>query len=188
MQSASLPPSDAKVSFGEPPFIVGDGSDYFCILQADGSTLPIPYGYELSEEDVSIDDDTVLFSWPAAQSGSGTDIARLIPVAADFSAPDTDAFVIEELQEAESWDKADQLVNAIQESLLSFTMTIFAKTVYVGSLRLKEQFDEVKSLDEAVTILLSQDNIAAALFAAALETAISKLREEIEDDDSENES
>ena len=187
MESASLPPSDVEISFGEPPFVVDDGSSYYCILQSDGTTLPLPYAYELSDEDVSMEDDIALFSWPATQPGGGIDIARLIPVAADIEIPDEGAFQIEDVQSSELWDTTDQMVDAVRDALFNDAAGTFAERLWVGAFQLNRQFDEIESLDQALTVLLSQGQFVPTLFTNALEVAINELRQELDNEEDDDE-
>ena len=51
-----------EVSFGVPPFVIDDGETCYSFVSEDGIAIPLPYGYELDDEDIDLPDDAAIFS------------------------------------------------------------------------------------------------------------------------------
>jgi antitoxin component YwqK of YwqJK toxin-antitoxin module len=79
-------------SFGVPPFVIDDGETCFSFLSEDGSAVPLPYGYELDDEDIDLPDDAAIFS---TIGSTNCGLIRFIPVSKAFSVPDDDSFALE---------------------------------------------------------------------------------------------
>jgi len=79
-------------SIGVPPFVVDDGETCFSLLREDGTTVPLPYAYELDDEDIDLPDDAAIFS---TLGPTVCGLVRLIPVSKSFSVPGDDAFALE---------------------------------------------------------------------------------------------
>lgn len=85
--------SSEGTGVGEPPYVIDDGESIFAILREDGSVSPLPYAFELLDDDLNIPDDAELFS-TLGPTSSG--VIRFIPVSNALSIPDADAFALEQ--------------------------------------------------------------------------------------------
>jgi len=81
-----------EVLFGVPSFVIGDDETCYSFVSEDGIAVPLPYGYELDDEDIDLPDDASIFT---TLGPAGCGLIRLIPVSKAFSIPDEDAFALE---------------------------------------------------------------------------------------------
>ncbi len=80
VDTISLAPIKEDMSCGEPPFAVDDGTSLYAIIDEDEKVRPLPFGYQLSDEDMQEDGVDYLLSVPVAAAGGGMNIARYIPL------------------------------------------------------------------------------------------------------------
>ncbi len=80
------------ISLSAPPFVIDDGETCYSFLREDGTAVPLPYGYELDDDDIALPDGVAIFC-TMGPTASGS--IRFIPVSPSFSVPDDDAFALE---------------------------------------------------------------------------------------------
>ena len=103
ISTASLPPTDNGVSFGKPPFAIDDGINYYAVVDEKGKVSPLPFGYQITEEDMEFDGHDAVFSKPVSSVRNGFDIARYVPLAEDYESPGERAFCLEAVEDSDAW-------------------------------------------------------------------------------------
>jgi len=80
------------LTFGVPPFVIDDGETCYSFLSEEGVAIPLPYGYELDDDDVDLPGNAAIFS---TIGSTDCGFIRLVPVSKAFSKPDDGAFALE---------------------------------------------------------------------------------------------
>ena len=83
---------NSEMGFGTPPFVIDDGETNFSVLGEDGIAVPLPYGYELDDDDIDLPDGAAIFS---TLGPPACGFIRFTPVSKSFSVPGDDAFALE---------------------------------------------------------------------------------------------
>ena len=184
INSVKLPPSDAALSFGEPPFAIDDGTDYYAVIDKDGNVSPLPFGYQVPDEFIA--DADVIFSKPVSSVVSGMSIARFVPLVDEFSMPGDRAFCLETAEDSDAWEALEQTVEAIQSMVNEKARFNFNQRLSNVLVRLYAACEELESLDQTISALLMDPSVPAVLLLRSYQHAIDSIEEEMsaeEDDD-----
>jgi hypothetical protein len=188
VSSAVLPTTDGAMSCGKPPFAIDDGTDYYAVIDANGNVSPLPFSYQLADEDIEMDDAAPLFCCPMVTAGSGVNIVTYVPLVEDFEVPGEKAFCLETAEDSESWSAVEQVAGAIQQMVNEKASSNFNQALANMVSRIHERYDEFESLDQSISALAQQSSLPLALLLRSYREALDALEEELtapEDEDDE---
>ena len=87
ISAATLPEAGGSFSCGKPPFAIEDGTHYYAVIDQEGEVSPLPFGYQVSNEDMEIDGNDVVYSRPMSTAVGGVEMIRFVPLVEDFEIP-----------------------------------------------------------------------------------------------------
>ena len=178
---------DIEISFGPPPYVVDDGSSNYAVVLENDEIHPLPFGYELDDDQLNLADGQALYTW---LSGSGLATARLVPVLSDFELPEPATFEIEDIADSEAWSVADQVTETLLDSVGENIRRELGPLLLRIANQVKEEYDEIDSIDEALGATLQQSGFFARIFALSLQeiaaSALEEIDEEIDEDAEES--
>ena len=180
VDTISLSPVKEDMSCGEPPFAVDDGTSLYAIIDEDEKVRPLPFGYQLSDEDMQEDGVDYLLSVPVAAAGGGMNIARYIPLVEDFKVPGERAFCLETAEDSEEWETVGEAVGQIQKIVNDRAQARFNQewSFMVGSLY--DAYEEIESVDQAVAVAASDPSILLNSLLRCYQHALEAIEEEID--------
>ena len=184
ISSAKLPPADAALSFGEPPFAIDDGTDCYAVIDKDGNVSPLPFGYQVPDEYLA--DADAIFSKPVSSVVSGMSIVRFVPLVDDFSMPGDRAFCLETAEDFGAWEAVGQAVEVIQNMVNEKALFNFNQRLSNALVSLYAGYEELESVDQTISALFMNPSVLAVLLLRSYQHAIDSIEEEMsaeEDDD-----
>ena len=184
MSTASLPPTDVAISFGEPPFAIDDGTDYYAVIDADGNVSPLPFGYQVPDEFLA--DADAIFSKPVSSVVSGMSIARFVPLVEEFAIPGDRAFCLETAENSEAWEAIGRTLETIQNVVNEKVLFNFNQRLSNALVSLYGGYEELESVDQTISALFMNPSVLMVLLFRSYQHAIDSIEDEMsaeEDDD-----
>lgn len=179
--SATLPPA------GKPPFAVDDGTHCYAVIDADGTVSPLPFGYQVSDDDIDMDGAPVVFNTPMTMAGGDMDFAKYVPLVEDFDIPGERAFCLETAEDSDAWKAVGETVENLQQTVNESALTNFNQRLSNAITRLYESYDAFDSVDQAIAVLVLQSSILPVLFIRSYRHALDALEAELIDDEGDEE-
>ncbi len=186
VNGASLPPSYEGRSCGEPPFAVDDGNNYYAVINADGEASPLPFGYQVADEDIENDGVDFIFCMPMFMSGKGADTARYTPLVRDFELPNARAFCLETAEDSEAWEAVGKGLDAFQQMVNEKVLFDFNKLLSNTLVSICSSCEELESVDQAISVLLLNQTLLMGLFFCSYLRVLNALEEEMTAERSED--
>lgn len=186
VEGVPSPPKGEGINFGKPPFLVIEGDDCYAVVMEGGEIHPLPFGYQVDADDLEVDDDTAIFSWPMP-TANGTGLAQMFPLRADFEMPSDEAFEIEEVTPSDGWELVDQVIDAFSDAIIEDVNRRFGRHFVTIAHQLKRDNEEVVSLDHALVLLLQRSGLVTDLYLTCIEQWIAEARSEEEEKYAEEE-
>ena len=84
---ATLPPTDKDMNFGKAPYAIDDGDHYYAVIDEDGNSSPLPFGYQISDDEIDMDGVDAILSKPMASASNGMSSVRYVPLVEGFKVP-----------------------------------------------------------------------------------------------------
>ena len=189
VSSASLPQSMEDMSCGEPPFAVDDGTSYYAVIDGNGDVEPLPFGYQVANEDMQDDGVDLLLSVPMSIAGKGLMTARYVPLIEDFDLPGERAFCLETTEDSEAWQEVGKVVEELQQAVNEKALFNFNQQLANMISRLYEGCEEFESVEQTISLLLLAPSVLAALLLRSYQHALDRLEEEMsaEEDEEDDE-
>lgn len=187
VNGAHLPPRDGAVSFGNPPFAIDDGTDYYAVVDEGGNVSPLPFGYQVPDEDIATEDADVIYSRPMSMAGSGMNIARYVPLVSDFQCPGERAFCLEVTEGSDAWEAVGQTVEAIQNILNEKALFNFNQRLSNVLVSLYSGCEELESIDQTISALCMDPSVLAVLVLRSHQFALDSLEDEMSAEEDEDE-
>jgi hypothetical protein len=185
MSTASLPPTDSSVSFGEPPFAIDDGTDYYAVIDADGNVSPLPFGYQVPGESFADDDADAIYSKPISSAVSGMSIVRFVPLVDDFVMPGERAFCLEATENSDAFETISNMFDAIQTTVTEKALFNFNQRLSNAIISLYVGYDAFESVDQAVSSLFLQPSVLPTFALRSYQFALDKIEEEMSAEEDE---
>ena len=178
VDTVSLPPLSEGMSCGEPPFAVDDGTSYYAVIDENEKVSPLPFGYQVADEDMQDEGVDYLSSIPMAALGAGTNSARFVPLVCDFEIPGDRAFCLESAEDSEAWEAVGNIVGQIQEVVNEKALFNFNKRLSHMISSIYEVCEEFESVDQAIAALALDSSVLPILFIRSYQQALDAIEEE----------
>ena len=179
ISAASLPSIDKGMSCGEPPFAVDDGTSYYAVIDANGDVKPLPFGYQVVDEDMQHDGVDYLLSTPMSISGKGMMTARYVPLVEDFEMPGDRAFCLETAEDSGAWEMIGRTVEQLQQAVNDKALYNFSQALAITISRVYEGCEKFESVDEMISELFLNSSTLTKLFLRSYQFALEVLQEEM---------
>ena len=183
MSTASLPPSDSAISFGKPPFAIDDGINYYAVIDEKGNVSPLPFGYQIPNEDMEDDGIDAVFSKPVSSVRSGFNVARYLPLVEDYEAPGERAFCLETVEDSDAWEAVGQVVDALQQAIYEKAIFNFNQRLSNALVSLYEGCDQLETVDQAISALFMQPSVLSLFLLRSYQHALDKLEDEMNNEE-----
>ena len=187
VSSASLPQSMEAMSCGEPPFAVDDGTSYYAVIDGNGDVEPLPFGYQVANEDMQDDGVDVLLSVPMSIAGKGLMTARYVPLIEDFDIPGERAFCLEMAEDSEAWQEVGKVVEELQQAVNEKALFNFNQRLANMISRIYEDCEGLESVDQTISALFLQTSVLPVFLLRSYHHALERLEEELSGMDDEDE-
>lgn len=185
LTQSTLPPSDMGVNFGKPPFAIDDGINYYAVIDKKGDVLPLPFGYQIPDQDFDTAGLDEFFSKPVSSVRSGFNTARYIPLAEDFEMPGERAFCLETAEDSEAWKALGQAVESMQDVISERAIFNFNQRLSNAVVALYDSYELFESVEQAVSLLFSDSSVSAAYLIRSYRHALDRLEEELNEGEDE---
>ena len=179
--SASLQPTDAATGCGEPPFAVDDGTNYYAVIDENGDVKPLPFGYQVDNEDMQDDGVDFLLSVPMYIAGKGLTTARYVPLVENFDIPGDRAFCLETAEDSAAWEAVGKAVEQIQQVVNEKALFNFNQRLANFISRIYEGCEGLESVDQAISALFLQSSVLPVFLLRSYHHALERLEEELSD-------
>ena len=179
VSSASLPQSMGAMSCGEPPFAVDDGTSYYAVIDGNGDVKPLPFGYQVANEDMQDDGVDVLLSVPMSIAGKGLMTARYVPLVKDFDIPGDRAFCLETAEDSVAWEVVGKAVAQFQQVVNEKVLFNFSQRLANTISLLYEGCEEIESVDQTISALFLNSSVLPVLFLRSYQHALDALEDEM---------
>jgi len=187
LSSALLPPTDAGMRIGKPPFAVDDGTSYYAVIDKNGDVSQLPFGYQIPNEEMETEGADAIFSAPMAAAGGGMNIARYIPLVENYDIPGDRAFCLETAEDSVAWEAVGKMADQIQQVVNEGALFNFHQRLANTISCLYESCEEIESVDQAIAVLFLDSSLLTVLFLRSYQHALDALEDEMsaaeEDDD-----
>jgi len=189
ISAASLPSIDEGMSCGEPPFAVDDGTSYYAVIDANGDVEPLPFGYQVVDEDMQYDDVDYILSMPMSIAGKGMTTVRYVPLDEGFEVPGERGFCLETAEDSEAWDVIGQTVEQLQQEVNEKALFSLSQRLANAISRIYEDCEELETVDQMISALVLESSLLATLFLQSYQHALGAFEDEMSaaggDDDDE---
>jgi len=179
VESASLPSIDGCASFGKPPFAIDDGTDYYAVIDGAGNVKPLPFGYQVSNDDIAMEGVDVVYSRPMMAATGGIDIARYVPLVEDFDMPGDRAFCLETAEDSDAFNAVGRMLDAVQAMLTEKAVFNFNQRLSNAIIGLYTGCEELESVDQAISAFSLNPSVLTVLFLRSYQHALDTLAEEL---------
>jgi len=186
VDTASLPPIQEGMSCGEPPFAMDDGTHYYAVINADEEVSPLPFGYQVADEDLEHEGVEYLLSVPKSTPGCGLGFARYVPLAKDFEVPSNRAFCLETAEDSKVWESIGTAADAFQQIVNDKALFNFNQRLTRTISYMYESIEELESVDEAISVLFLETSVLPLLFLRSYQDALEAIEEELNDQDDDS--
>lgn len=181
--SGGLPSTAEGVDFGQPPFALDDGINYYAVIDANGDVSPLPFGYQIPDADIELDGSSVVYSVSMSIAGEGTGIVRYVPLVADFEMPGERAFCLETAEDSDAWGTVSQMVDAIQQKVNEKASFNFNQRLSNTILSLYQGIEGLESVDQALAGLFVEPSLLSVLVLRSYRHALDRIEEELADEE-----
>jgi hypothetical protein len=188
MGTASLPPTDSAVSFGEPPFAIDDGTDYYAVIEADGNVSPLPFGFQVPGEYFAENDVDAIYNKPISTAFNGMSLVRFVPLNDDFVMPGDRAFCLEAAEGSEAFDAISNMFAAVQTMVDEKTSFNFNQRLSNAIVSLYDGYDDLESVDQTISALFLEPSVLMLFALRSYRHALGEIEEEMSaEEDGESE-
>ena len=185
MSSARLPTSDGGLSYGNPPFAIDDGTDYYAVIDGDGNVSPLPFGYQVPNEDLEEEGVDAVFSTLMAGGCGGASVIRYISLVEDYEIPGERAFCLEEAEDSEVFGSVGRIFEGIQAMVTEKAMFNFNQRLANTIVSLYGGYEDLESIDHTMAALALQSSVIPTLVLRSYQHAIDEVQEELSDEEDE---
>lgn len=179
ISSALLPPTDASASFGKPPFAIDDGTDYYAVIDEDSNVSPLPFGYQIPNEDMETEGADAIYSAPMAAAGGGMNFVRYVPLVENFKIPGDRAFCLETADYSEVIDSVGSALDAVQLLVNEKALFNFNQRLANAIVSVYEDCEELESVDQAIAVFFLEPSLLPILFLRSYQHALDVIAEEM---------
>ena len=185
MSTASLPQNDGGMSFGNPPFAIDDGTNYYAVIDQDGEVSPLPFGYQVPNEDMETDGVDVIFSKLMVNMVSGADVIRFVPLVEDFEVPGERAFCLESVDDSDVWESVGKIADAFQQWVNDKAKFNFEQRLSNALVSIYAGYEGLESVDQAISALSLDSSVLPTLFLRSYQHALDTIEEEMSAEEDE---
>lgn len=183
---AKPPEIESDISHGQAPFAIDDGKHYYAVVEESGEVKPLPFGYQLPEEYIDLDDTDAVLSTPISVPGVGLSCARYVPLVEDYAVPGERAFCLESAEDSSAWEAIGQVVTQVQQLINDKALINFNQRLSNALVQIYSQCEELDSLDQSIAALFMDPSTLLVFLARSYEYALENLHEEIDDEADED--
>jgi len=173
---ASLPQTGGAISFGSPPFVIDGGSNYYAVIHANGEVSPLPFGYQIPNEEFETDGVDAVYI--PVMAGGMTDVSY-VPLAEDFEVPGDRAFCLETAEDSEAWEAVGKVVESIQQMVNEKALFNFNQRLSNALISIYQTCDALESVDQTISALFLEPSVLSLFLHRSYQYALDELAEEM---------
>jgi len=180
--ATSLPSTLGVTNCGEPPFAMDDGTNFYAVIDEEGEVRPLPFGYQIDDDDLEMNGVDFVLSRPMSMVGSDISSVRYVPLVKDFDIPGERAFCLESAEDSNAWETLGKMVDTVQHMVNEQALIKFNHRLSNAICRIYEGIDEFDSVDQAIAGLFLQSSTLPMLFLGCYRDALDAIEEELNDE------